>query len=228
MGEPVEFASNGKPCSGYLATPANKGPGVIVIQEWWGLVPHIKDIAERFATEGFVAIAPDLYHGKITKEPDEAGKLMMDLQIDQAARDMSGAVDFLLGHATVEPKKVGSVGFCMGGALSIVLATVKPIDACVAYYGIPSTEPDYSNLKGPVLGHFAEQDDWATPDIAEKLFARLREMGKSAELHSYPATHAFFNETRAEDHPQRVGTYNREAAKLSWDRTLEFFRKHLR
>jgi carboxymethylenebutenolidase len=229
MGEIVELPSNSSVCHGYLVTPPGTGPGVIVIQEWWGLVDHIKDVAERFAVEGFVALAPDLYHGKATKEPDEAGKLMMDLKLEAAARDLSGSVDFLLAHDKVQPKKVASVGFCMGGALSLVLATVKPIDACVTYYGLPSqTEPDYSKIKGPVLGHFADQDDWATPDAAKKFFARLGEMGIAAELHNYPATHAFFNETSHEEHPQRVGSHNEEAAKLSWERTLEFLRTNLK
>ncbi|MGH2812330.1 MAG: dienelactone hydrolase family protein, partial [Actinomycetota bacterium] len=131
MGEILEFPSNGKTCSGYFSAPSSPGPGVVVIQEWWGLVPHIKEVADRFAGEGFVALAPDLYGGEATQEPDEANKKMMDLKLEQAARDLSGAVDYLRNHDQVNPKKVGSVGFCMGGALSIWLATIKPVDACV-------------------------------------------------------------------------------------------------
>lgn len=223
MGNIVEFPSNGKTCSGYLATPEGRGPGVVVIQEWWGIVPHIKEVCDRFASEGFVALAPDLYHGKTTTEPGEATKLMMDLKLDQAGRDMSGAVDYLRNQDAVDPKKIGSVGYCMGGALSLTLATLKPVDACVTYYGLPSqAEPDYSKIAGLVLGHFAEQDAWASPEAAEKLFNRLRESGKSAEMHIYPGTdHAFFNDTRPE-------VYNKEAAEVSWQRTLDFFRKNLK
>ncbi len=134
-GQIVSFPSNGGSAEGYLALPASgKGPGVIVIQEWWGLVPHIKDVADRFAAEGYVALAPDLYHGKTTKEPDEAGKMMMALNMEQAAKDMSGAYDYVKNHPACTGK-VGSVGFCMGGGLSLTIASLRPIDACVDYYG---------------------------------------------------------------------------------------------
>src|SRR5579862_6895837 len=116
MGEIVEFPSNGHTASGYLApNPESHGAGVVLIQEYWGLVPHIKDVAERLAAEGFTVLAPDLYHGQTTTEPDEAGKLMMAMNIDQAGRDMSGAVDHLLGLESVDGPKVGVIGFCMGG-----------------------------------------------------------------------------------------------------------------
>lgn len=222
MGQIVEFPSNGRFCKGYLAVPGATGPGVVVIQEWWGLVDHIKDVCDRLAGEGFVALAPDLYHGRSTTEPDEAGKLMMDLQMDQAAKDMAGAVDELLRNPVVEPKKAGSVGFCMGGALSMFLATVKPMDATVSYYGYPMQgEPDWSKVRGPVLGHFAEHDDYFSPKKAEEVFEDMRAKGKQAELHVYEGTeHAFFNDTRAE-------VYNPGAAGRSWERTLAFFRQHL-
>ncbi|MHB8672038.1 MAG: dienelactone hydrolase family protein, partial [Acidimicrobiales bacterium] len=157
MGEMVEFASNGGAGAGYLATPGSgAGPGVVVIQEWWGLVPHIKDVCDRFAGEGFSALAPDLYHGKSVPntEPDEAGKLMMSLNIDQAARDMGGAIDFLSGHDSVRGHGVGVVGYCMGGALALLLATRRPSDvrAVVPYYGViswPAQQPDWSALEAP-------------------------------------------------------------------------------
>lgn len=222
MGEMVEFPSNGKMATGYLATPGSPGPGVIVIQEWWGLVDHIKDVAERYAREGFVALAPDLYHGKTTTEPDAATKMMMDLKTEEAGKDMSGAVDFLLAHETVEPKKVGSVGFCMGGALSLVLGTLRPVDAVVSYYGIPAqSQPDYSKTRGAILMHVAEHDDWVTQDAAGGLTQHLQELGKPVEMHVYPGTeHAFFNDTRTE-------VYNKEAAEESWRRTNEFFKQYL-
>src|SRR6185503_7134109 len=133
----VEFASNGSTASGYLSKPASgKGPGVIVIQEWWGLVDHIKEVADRFAREGFVAFAPDLYHGKTTKSPDEAGKLFMAFNIDGAEKDLRGAIEFLLAQKETEGEKVGTVGFCMGGQLSLSAACVNPnVGACVNFYG---------------------------------------------------------------------------------------------
>src|SRR5437870_10361221 len=139
MGEMVEFRSNGKATSGYLALPKQKGPGVIVIQEWWGLVPHIKDVADRFTAAGFVALAPDLYHGQAAsnQEPDVAGKLMMSLKISEADKDLAGAIDFLSKHDSAMSKKVGTVGFCMGGALSLFAAANNPdkVGACVVFYG---------------------------------------------------------------------------------------------
>src|SRR5580704_10513960 len=137
MGEIVEFASNGSTAQGYLAVPdSGSGPGVVVIQEWWGLVEHIKTVADRMAAEGFVALVPDLYHGQTTKEPDEAGKLLMTLNIERAGRDMSGAVDYLVSRSTGDG--VGVMGFCMGGALALLLGTLRPdaVKAVVPFYGV--------------------------------------------------------------------------------------------
>ena len=221
MGTMVEFASNGKTCSGYLATAEGKGPGVVVIQEWWGLVEHIKQVTDRLASEGFVALAPDLYHGETTKEPDESSKKMMELRIEDAGRDMAGAFDYLKQHESVEPKKIGGVGFCMGGALSIVLATLKPVDACVSFYGIPVQPVDYSKISGALLLHVAGHDDWVTTELAEQETARMREAGVDAQSYEYPSTeHAFFNDHRPE-------VYNAEAAEQGWGRTLELFRERL-
>jgi carboxymethylenebutenolidase len=222
MGELVEYDVEGRSGNGYLSVPDGPGPGVIVIQEWWGLVPHIQDVADRLAAEGFTALAPDLYGGKTTTEPDEASKLMMSMEIDSAARDMSTAFDYLAAHPSVAPRRIGSVGFCMGGALSLYLATLRPIDACVVYYGIPYRgEPDYSAIRGPVLGHFAEHDEWASREAALDLESRLKELGKQVEFHFYPGTqHAFFNDTNPK-------AYDPDAAHLSWERTLDFFRQNL-
>jgi carboxymethylenebutenolidase len=223
-GEMVRFPSNGRETEGYLAKPASgSGPGVIVIQEWWGLVPHIKDICDRLAGEGLVALAPDLYHGATTTEPDEAGKLMMALKMDQAAKDLSGAVDYLAGLDAASGDKVGCVGYCMGGGLSLFLASLTPqIGACVVYYGVlPGAQPDLAKVQGAVLGHFAERDQWASPASVRELESKLRSLGKQVEFHIYPGTdHAFFNDTRPD-------VYNTEAAKLSWERTLAFYRQHL-
>ena len=226
MGETVEFPSNGHTVQGYLAIPqsgSGEGPGVVVIQEWWGLVPHIKDVCERLASEGFVALAPDLYHGHSASEPGEAQKLMMSMKMDEAARDMGGAVQYLIDHDATEGETVGSVGFCLGGGLSLYLATLRPeVDACVVYYGVlPGVQPDLSQVRGAVLGHYAEHDDFASPAAAQELKSRLETQGVPVEFHQYDGTsHGFFNDSRPE-------VYNPEASRRSWDRTLAFYRERL-
>lgn len=217
MGSRITFPSNGSACEGYLA--GDGGPGIVVIQEWWGLVPHIEDVCERFAREGFVALAPDLYHGETTTEPDEAMKLAMGLEIDGAARDMSGAVGYLRDVAGC--RSVGCVGYCMGGALSLVLGTIAPVDAVVPYYGLPTQgDPDWTKLTAAVQGHYAERDGFFPPSAAKEQFDKLAAMGRQTELHVYEADHGFFND----DNP---GVHDPEAAKLAWERTLAFFRAHL-
>ncbi len=229
MGEIVEFASNGGSGSGYLATPATGSEstsGIIVLQEWWGLVDQIKRTCDRFADAGFTALAPDLYHGTKVPltEPDEAGKQMMALEMETAAKDLSGAVDELI-RRTGRPE-VGAIGFCMGGGLALVLATQRPdaVKAVVPAYGLipwPDVQPDYARLDAAVLGHAAGEDDYFTPDAARQLESELRALGKSVEFHIYPAAgHAFFNEDRPEAH-------HAESAELLWDRTTEFFRETL-
>jgi carboxymethylenebutenolidase len=223
-GKMVEFSSNGSTASGYLAKPdSGTGPGVVVIQEWWGLVDHIKDVADRFAHQGFVALAPDLYHGKTTRSPDEAGKLFMALKIDRAEKDLRGAIQFVLEQKKVTGGKIGTVGFCMGGQLSLYAACANAsVGACVDFYGIhPNVHPNIAGLQAPVLGFFAEKDGSVTPDAARKLEAQLKSAGKQAEFHIYPGvSHAFFNDTRAE-------VYSAIYAKQSWERMLIFFREHL-
>ncbi len=221
-GEMVTFPSNGHTCEGYLAKPsAAKAPGVVVMQEWWGLVPHIKDVADRLAAAGYLALAPDLYHGKTTTEPDEAGKMMMSMKMDEAAKDMAGAFDYLKSNAACTGK-VGSVGFCLGGGLSLYLATLRPVDACVIYYGaLPGVQPDLTKIAGPVLGHYAENDGWASPEAAAALKKQISDAGKQVEFHQYAGTeHAFFNDARPE-------VYAADAAKTSWERTLAFYKQNL-
>jgi len=227
MGELVEFPSNGHGASGYLATSATGvGPGLIVIQEWWGLVPHIKDVCDRFAAEGFTALAPDLYHGVTTGEPDEAGKLMMALNIETAAKDMSGAVDMVLGLDSVSGDKVGVTGFCMGGGLALMLAVQRPdaVGACVPYYGLipwDHAQPDWSRLEAPVLGHYAGNDGFFTPELAAQLEGRLRGLGKDATLVVHPGVdHAFFNDTRPE-------VYDEATSASTWADTIGFLRANL-
>ena len=225
MGEMIEFPSNGSFDRGYLAVPSSgEGPPVVVIQEWWGLVPHILDVCDRFASAGFVALAPDLYRGKSATEPDEAGKVMMAMRMDQAARDMSGAVDEVRRRSGRD--QVGVVGFCMGGGLALVLATQRPdaVVACVPFYGIipwPDAQPDYSALRAAVLGHIAEKDDFFTPGAAAELEGKLRGLGIDVQFHVYPgADHAFFNDTRPEVHQA-------EASAVAWQRTVDFLHAHL-
>jgi carboxymethylenebutenolidase len=220
----VEVAVPGGPTSGYLSIPKQgSGPGVVVIQEWWGLVDHIKDVCERFAGEGFVALAPDLYHGKSTKSPDEAGKLMMSMRIDQAEKDLSGAAQYLLDHNATTGDKVGVVGFCMGGALALYTATKNQnVGACVVFYGgHPNVKPDLPNLQAPVLGLYGERDKSVTPELVRELEHKLKALGKQVDVIIYPnADHAFFNDTRPV-------VYYPEAAADAWQRTIEFLKKHL-
>jgi len=220
----VEFSSNGGTTRGYLAVPEKgSGPGVVVIQEWWGLVDHIKDVCKRLASEGYVALAPDLYHGETTKSPDEAGKMMMSLRIDQAEKDLRGAVQYLLAHEATTGSKVGTVGFCMGGALSLYAASKnEQVGACVVFYGIhPNVKPDLPNLSAPVLGIYAERDQSTPPEAVHDLEQKLKALGKSAEMHIYPNVgHAFFNDTRPE-------VYDARSAENAWRRTTEFLAKNL-
>jgi len=224
MGDRVTFKANGHTTPGYLARPASgSGPGVIVIQEWWGLVPHIEDIADRCAREGFVALAPDLYHGEKATGPDQAGKLMMALSIEHAEKDLRGAIQFLKQQPGVTGATVGTVGFCMGGALSLFAASKnREVGACVIFYGgHPKVHPDLPNLRAPVLGIWAGKDGFVTPAVVKQLDEQLTALGKPHEFHTYPnADHAFFNDTRKEVHDST-------ASADAWKKTIEFFRKNL-
>lgn len=225
MGEIVTFASNGGTASGYLATPeGGGGVPVVVIQEWWGLVPHIQDVCDRFAAEGFAALAPDLYRGESTTEPDEAGKLMMALNVEQAAKDLSGAVDEL--RRVTGRESVGVVGFCMGGGLALVAACHRPdaIAACVPFYGLipwEAAQPDYTKMRAAVLGHYAEKDGFFGPEQAAGLQQTLTDAGVDADIHVHPGVdHAFFNDARPE-------VYDATEAAKAWDETLAFLRARL-
>jgi carboxymethylenebutenolidase len=225
VGERITFPSNGHTCSGYLALPkGDRGPGVVVIQEWWGLVPHIEDVCDRLANEGFTALAADLYHGQTTTEPDEAAKTMMEMNIPTAARDLGGAVSWLLASEYTVGDGVGVVGFCMGGGLALYLASLRPeVAACVMYYGVvpwPDAEVDVKRIRAAVLGHFGEKDGFAGHQIVDPLESSLREAGVQVEFHWYDADHAFFNDTRPE-------VYDPADAAASWERTIQFFRRHL-
>jgi carboxymethylenebutenolidase len=220
MGERVEFPSNGHTCQGYFA---GKGPAVVVIQEWWGLVPHIEDLVDRFAGEGFAAIAPDLYHGKTTKSPDDAGKMLMELDVERAYKEISGAADYVLGRPECTSTKFGVVGFCMGGALAQFVATRNSkVGAAASFYGGFKKVPlEWDDLSAPLLLIYGENDRGVPAAQGIELQKKLRAMGKNVDAVVYPsADHAFFNDTRPE-------VYNAEAAADAWRRTIELFRQNL-
>ncbi|WP_448603343.1 dienelactone hydrolase family protein [Thermoleptolyngbya sp.] len=209
---------------GYLALPpSGSGPGVVVLQEWWGLVPHIKTVADRFAEAGFVAIAPDLYGGETTTSPDEAGRLFMALNIEQTARQLEETLQYLQNHPAVVGDRLGVVGFCMGGQLALLAATLSQrVGAVVDFYGIhPNVRPDFSKLSAPVLGIFGEKDGFVTLEAVRSLEAAIQQAGGSIETHIYPgADHAFFNDTRPE-------VYQPAAAADAWSKTLAFLKREL-
>ena len=223
----VTFPSNGGTAHGYLATPTSgTGPGVIVIQEWWGLTDHIVSIADRLAAEGFVALAPDLYGGKTTHDADEAGNLLMSLPVDEAARDLQGAVDYLLGLDAVTSETVGTIGFCMGGGFVLRMAAQQgaKVSAAVPFYGVGPGVPDsYKGLTAAVQGHYAEKDGFYPVDEARKQEEQIRsESGAPVEFFYYDAGHAFHNDENA------LGTYDPGAAKVAWDRAVAFLKENVR
>jgi carboxymethylenebutenolidase len=209
---------------GYLALPASgSGVGVIVLQEWWGLVPHIKTVVDRLAEAGYVALAPDLYDGQQTTSPDEATRLFMTLNIEQTAKKLQTSADYLLSHPAVMGQNLGVIGFCMGGQLALLAATVNSnMGAVVDFYGIhPNVKPDFSKLTAPVLGIFGENDSFVKAEAVASLETAIRQAGGAIESHTYSnAEHAFFNDTRPE-------VYNPDAAKDAWQRTLSFLKQHL-
>jgi len=223
-GSVVSFPANGRTVEGYLSLPpSGSGPGIVVNQEWWGLVDHIKVLADRFAAAGFVALAPDFYHGEKTTSPDQAGKLFMALDIAETGKDLRGALTFLRARAAVVPKKTGVLGFCMGGQLALYAGQEHPdlVDAVVDFYGIhPRVAIDPARLRSPVLGHFGRRDDSVPLATVHALADGVRAAGGTFELHEYDAGHAFFNDARP-------AVYDPVCADLAWDRTLAFLRTHL-
>jgi carboxymethylenebutenolidase len=230
MSETVEFPSNGTVASGYLVKPpAGSGPGVLVIQEWWGLDSGIKEMADRLGAAGFVALVPDLYHGELAghQEMDKAAHLMQSLPPERAGRDMSGAVDYLAGHSAVTSEGIGVVGFCMGGMLSFIIAVNRPdkVKAVVPFYGFPQgeMEPDWSKLTASISGHMAEHDNYFPPAAAHALEAKLRGMGKNVTLTVHPGTgHAFMAPHNA------LGTLNATLAAQIWAEVVSFLRETVR
>lgn len=225
----IDFRSNGNTASGYLALPeGRRGPGVIVVQEWWGLDSGIKEMADRLAAEGFVALAPDLYHGELAghTEMDKAGELMQSLPPDRAARDMSGAVDHLAEHDATTSDAIGVMGFCMGGMLTFLLAAHRPdrIAAAVPFYGFPQgdDQPDYSQIEASIQGHMAEHDDFFPPDAAKGLEAHLKSLGKDVTITVHEGSgHAFMAPHNA------LGTQDEELAATVWPQAVAFLHEHL-
>ena len=223
--ETVSYPSNGARASGHLAVPDGPGPhpGVVVLQEYWGLEPHIKDVAGRFTAHRFVALAPDLYHGKTAKEPDQAMKLAMALDLPQAVKEIAGAARYLIGRSDVSPKKVGVIGFCMGGRLALAFGAASDLAGAIAAFypgGYRPSVEDAKQLKAPILIHFGEADHSIPAEAREHIERTLKAAGRTAECHIYMgAPHAFFNDTKPSHHP--------DSAKQAWDRTIAWFSRHL-
>ena len=221
----VSFASGEGTAHGYLARPASgRGPGLVVIQEWWGLTDHIADLVDRFAAQGFVALAPDLYGGTTTHDADRAARLMRELPVERATRDLAGAVDHLLADEGVTSQAVGAVGFCMGGGFVLTLAAQQGerVAAAVPFYGMIGGEVDLAGLRAAVQGHFAEHDRMIPLEAVDALAQRLRdEAGVEPEIHVYDAHHAFLNDANP-------ATYDADSAREAWDRAVTFLREHVR
>lgn len=231
MGKMISFQRpDGQHVNGYLAEPASgaSAPGVVVIQEWWGLNDQIKGVADRLAAAGYRALVPDLYRGKVALAANEAEHLMNDLNFgDAAGQDVRGAVQHLKATGSA---KVGVSGYCMGGALTLLaMVHVPEADAGVVYYGYPPIEyVDASKIKAPLMAHYATEDAAFPIANVDTLEAKLRAAGVAFEFHRYAALHAFANETQVDPHRLPICKYDPDAAALAWTRTMEFFSKNLR
>ncbi|WP_447972868.1 dienelactone hydrolase family protein [Nitrospira sp. Kam-Ns4a] len=225
----VSYPSEGVTVRAYLVAPQGKAtrPAMIVVQEWWGLNDHIKDVARRYAREGYVAIAPDLYSRlghKVTADPNEAGKLMNQLRQEDGLKDLNATVRYLNSVEGVDPNRIGVTGFCMGGSYALMLPCVnRDIKAAAPYYGqVPNPDTPLKDLACPVLYIYGEEDGWITKADVQRLAAALKKYNKTGEIKTYPgAPHAFFNDTRKD-------VYKPAEAKDAWARTQAFFKQYLR
>jgi carboxymethylenebutenolidase len=208
---------------GYLEKPeAGTGPGLIVIQEWWGLDEHIADLVRRFAGEGFVTLAPDLYGGTTVHDREDAARMASQLPVEQAVADLAGAVDYLLGLDEVTSSRVGVVGFCMGGAFVLRLAALAgdKVGAAVPFYGRPDPATDYSGLRAAVQGHYAEHDRSISRDDVVSMTTTMQlQCGVVPQIHWYPAGHAFMNDQRP--------AFDQHCAALAWSRAVDFLKENL-
>ncbi|MEI8326215.1 MAG: dienelactone hydrolase family protein [Betaproteobacteria bacterium] len=220
MGQILEFPRPDGACTrGYFADAGPGRPGIVVIQEWWGLNEHICSIADRYADAGFSALAPDLYRGRVASTRDEASHMMTGLDFaDATHQDLAGAVKFLGQRCS----KLGITGFCMGGALTIAAAVhLAQLSAASCFYGIPvAAFADPANIRIPFQGHFASRDDWCNPAAVDGLEQAMRGAGGEPEIYRYQAEHAFFNQTRPE-------VFDAACASLAWERSIAFFTRHL-
>ncbi|GAA3706164.1 dienelactone hydrolase family protein [Zhihengliuella alba] len=222
----VSFESEGRQAHGYIAIPqGGSGPGVIVVQEWWGLTDHIRDVADRLAAQGFVALAPDLFGGWITHDADEAGDMMSRLPAEEGARLLAGATDYLLSRDEVTSRTVGAVGFCMGGGFVLALAAQQreKVSAAVPFYGVGQAVPEsYTDLTASVQGHYAQRDSMYPVEQAREQEEQIRrESGADVTFHYYDADHAFHNDENT------AGNYDPENARLAWDRAVSFLRANV-
>lgn len=225
--EMIDLAVNGSGAQAFLARPDDSlvRPGVVLIQEWWGLEPHIKDLAQRLAAEGFVPAVPDLYHGKIATEPDDAQKMIMLIRgnVEQAIREVQGAINTLIGRPDVEPKKVGLIGFCVGGFLTYKVAESSDgtLAAALPFYGAgyDPTPAEVAKIQAPILAFYGEKDHSVPPEQIEKLRGMFKDAGKPYEALTYPAGHAFVNPSH--------GMGDEASAKDAWARAVTFLKQHL-
>lgn len=214
----LEFPVDGRTGVGYFAAPASgNGPGVLVLHAWWGLTPFFKEVCDRLAGEGFVAFAPDLYHGRTAATIDEAKELQSTLDGDETYKEISAAIEHLLAHEAVQGSRIGVVGFSMGGAWALMLE--EHIGAVVVFYG--TTDPKYVSVDAAILGHFAEQDEFDPREEVLQLEQAIRAGGRDVTFHFYPEAQHWFFES------DRPGYYHADAAGLAWQRTVEFLRKQL-
>ncbi|MEW6208757.1 MAG: dienelactone hydrolase family protein [Acidobacteriota bacterium] len=224
QGSVVEFKCGERTSNGYLVVPDGEGnrAAIVVIHEWWGLNDHIRDVASRFAGEGYVVLAPDLYDGKVTKDAEDAGRLMSSLDRGYALDTLRGAIEYLKRHNAVDGSRIGVTGFCMGGTYALALACHSvDVKAAAPFYGDIPFDDELKHLSSPVLFIGAENDFWITMDKMKRLENSLAKFGKFSELKIYSGVgHAFFNDTRLE-------AYNHDAARDAWNRVIGFFAKYL-
>lgn len=218
----IEFPTANGDSTGYVAVPASgEGPGVLVLHAWWGLNEDFRDVCDRLAGEGFVALAPDLFHGKMAATIAEAEALVATQTVDATFPIVQAAVAYLRAHSAVRGSALGVVGFSMGANWALYLSTQQPeaISAVVVFYG--TDEADFTDVRAAYLGHFAEADEWEPEEAVRHLEQQLRAAGTEVSFHRYPGSGHWFFE------PSRPDAYNAAAAALAWERTIAFLRGHL-